>query len=274
MKLFRQLVSITAMTFLALSLTMCSKSPNEPEEDVDAPALPPAESMQMDLSAFGGSLTGLAKPADPTTKLNFTNAVARVAFVNATVAATLASPVALFAAALSQPPTLERDGKFHWVYEVRVGPTVWKAELVGWKSTNINWQMYVSGNTGDLQLADFMWYDGWSSVDNIKGQWMFYDPSKPDASEKMMSIDWQVNSETDADLTFTNLWEGNENKGDVLKYLAKGTDRSIEYTDASENETWKIFWDAETTAGYLHVPGYNDGNPAYWDENHNDIEAP
>jgi len=57
--------------FAIFSVMACEKNPAESK--AEKPALPPAQSMQMDLSTFG-SPSALGKAAVPTTKNNFANA--------------------------------------------------------------------------------------------------------------------------------------------------------------------------------------------------------
>ncbi|NIA30963.1 MAG: hypothetical protein GWP06_13750 [Actinobacteria bacterium] len=265
----------TALTLLAalVVLLACSKNPVN-EEQPQQPALPPAGSMTVDLSTFGKTL---AKPAETTLQDNFNNAAIRVAFVNSLVFVNMAIPTALFAAAITQNPILKDDAKFHWVYQQTIGLTTYEADLAGWVDVNtkrVNWEMYVTNPKFKPVLSKFKWYDGWTNPDNNSGQWTFYNPQKPDVAERMLTINWEHNSAEDANLAFANVWDSHAEKGDTLRYVVKDTDRSILFYDNSENLTWTIFWNAVTTAGYLHVPGYNNGEPAYWDKNHNDIQAP
>lgn len=264
---------------ILLSGMGCDKNPVD-NEDPPLPVLPPAESMRLDLSTFGIPQTGLAKPTTttiPATQNNFNNAVIRATIVNAVVAVHMIVPSAIFAAALSEKPILGQDGKFHWIFQAKVGITTFEANLAGWidqKELKVYWEMYVTNPLMSPKLDKFMWYDGWSEVENKQGQWMFYNPQKPDESEEQLQIDWYHNDENDSRLTFKNVWASHVEVGDRLDYIAADENRSIDFLDASKEETWKIFWDAITTAGYLHVPDYNNGGPAYWDANHQDVEGP
>lgn len=263
---------VIAALFISLG---CDKNPNDPEEPV-APTLPPAQSMQLDMSAFG-TPQSLGKTADPLSQTNFNNAVIRVAIVNTVVAAHLVVPTTIFAAAISEKPVLGTDGKFHWIYQITWGLTTFEADLAGWidpTKLKINWEMYVTNPLHQPTLDKFLWYDGWASLENQNGQWTFYNPDKPSEKEQVIKIDWAHKSETDASLAFENVWNSHEEKGDILEYLVKDDDRTMAFFDKSENTDWTIYWHAVTSAGYLHVPDYNDGEPAHWDENHNDIDAP
>ena len=257
--------------FAIISVMACEKNPTESK--AEKPALPPAQSMQIDLSTFG-SPTGLAKAAEPTTKANFANAAVRVAIINTVVVAHLTIPAAVFVAAASQKPTLQEDAKFHWVYQVTVGLTTYKADLAGWvdrANKKVRWEMYVTNPLYQPALTDFLWYEGWANLENSQGQWTFNDPQQTSAKVPVITIDWNYKSDQDAVLTFANVWQGHAEQGDTLEYKVKNSDRSIQFFDKSESLTSIIFWDAVTGAGYLQVPGYNNGLPAYWDENQNDI---
>ncbi|MBN2413000.1 hypothetical protein JXQ31_15035 [candidate division KSB1 bacterium] len=255
----------------------CEKNPTDTMPETTAPTLPPAGSMTLDVSMFNSNTGSLAKAASPESKSNFNNAVIRVALINTAVLTGMAVPTAVFVAAITEKPTLEPDGKFHWVYVVQYGTMTFKAELTGWvdiTDNKIKWEMFITNNAYKPALENFKWYEGWSNLENDKGQWVIYNPQKPAAPEKVIQLDWQYNNENDRNLIFTNV-SGNENgNGDILKYTVLNTDCKIEFFDKSENFNSIIFWDSVTTAGYLQVPNYNNGQPAYWDENHDDIAPP
>jgi hypothetical protein len=260
---------------LLFSAMSCDKAPVESERPLQ-PLLPPAQSMKINLSNFGLLQSTLTKPVFPTTQNNYNNAVMRVAIVNTVVAVHMIIPSAIFAAALAEKPILGQDGKFHWIFQTKAGVTTFEADLAGWivhSEQKVYWEMYVTNPLMVPSLDKFIWYDGWSGIENKQGQWVFYNPQKPDEGETQLQIDWYYNNENDAQLTFKNMWESSSDAGDELDYVVADNNRSMDFLDVSKNETWQIFWDAETTAGYLHVPGYNSGEPAYWDENHQDIES-
>ena len=127
MKFNNYLLALLGIAILLAGMA-CEKNPVE-TEDPTPPALPPAESMKLDLSTFGIPQGSLAKSADPTTQANFNNAVIRAAIVNTVVAVHMIVPSAIFAAALSEKPVLGQDGKFHWIFKVTVGLTTFEADL-------------------------------------------------------------------------------------------------------------------------------------------------
>ena len=248
-------------------ISNCDKNPEEPEKK-EPPTLPPASSMTVDFSTFttGG---GLAKSTR--SQQHFATAAVTVLLVNAWVGVGLSVPVFLFAQAINTTPVLETDGKFHWRYTSKFALVQYSTDLVGWIDTEAKvsrWEMYVSAGK---QLNHFKYYDGYAALDLQSGQWIFYREAAPDSGRPMIQLDWQISSDTVRTLTFTNVLKGNSGQGDVLAYNVNGRELSMAYTDASENTTATIYWDAITTAGCIEAPNYNDGQPGCWDEKHDDI---
>lgn len=262
---------LLVLTHLLL-VTSCKddNSPTGPEqqqEEVQEPVMPPTNSMKIDLSDFlGNRKSGLAK-APVLSKQNFGMAVVTTTVLNTWVVVGLSVPVAIFARALQETPALESDAKFHWRY-TELG---YEVDLVGWidiQNKQTVWEMYV---THLSNLDHFLWYSGRANLDATAGDWLFYDISQPATQVEIIKIDWVNNSETDRQLAFTNVLVNTENYGDILKYTVKDDDRKIEFHDSAKDEDLIIYWDAVTTAGYFQAPDYKDGLPAYWDENHDDV---
>jgi len=254
------------LIFTLLNLIIaCDKNPTEAEKT--PPVLPSVNTMQVNLSLF--TTSSLAKE-NSISQWNFTTAVITVTIVNAWVVLGLAAPVFVFGSALQDQPELQSDGKFHWIYNTSFLSVPYTADLAGWldvPNTQSVWEMYITFGS----LNNFLWYDGRCNFTATSGDWIFYDETRPDTLNPKIRIDWINNSETDRSLTFTNVFAGNEYEGDILKYTVNGTALSVEFYDASVGTTVIIAWDAVTTAGYIQAPYYNNGQPAYWDENHNDL---
>jgi hypothetical protein len=262
-----------AVTYLWMSFFVgCSKDSNPANSTAEPPELPPAQSMSFDLSTFSTNSAG--KQAVVLSKNNFANAASRAILINTVVIAALAIPAATLAAALSQQPALEQDGKFHWIYQTTTKGFNLEADLAGHidiQAKRIIWEMFITCNNAGLQLDNFKWYEGFVNLENSEGEWTIYDFTQPDSSVKVATINWIYNNREDAQTIFKNIYEGAEGYGDTLTYSVDGKDCQIVYVDKSADETAIIAWNSETTAGYLQVPHYNDGQPAYWNEDRNDI---
>jgi len=267
-------ISLTLVFFL-ISLFACEKNATEPENNTP-PALPPVESMQFDLSLFNSpSNNSLAKTA--VSKQNFAAAALRVLFIKTAVTFAAIVPTAVFAAAISQEPVLQEDGKFHWIYMVQNGTNTFSADLAGWidmQTTEIVWEMYVSSNTHSPELDQFLWYEGRSNLGNEEGWWLFYDDKSPDSLLEVLKIDWQIPDVNHRELILSNVNQSWEGFGDSLTYTMEMNENFLIFFDASENQTSTIFWDAQTGAGFIEWFDYKEGTKSYWDENQDDTTGP
>jgi hypothetical protein len=273
MKLFAPKFFAVGLVFFMLGLTACEKNPTDSKSQ--KPDLPPPSSMAVDLNVFNNA-AGLANTgADQTTVgLNFIAARLTVGAINLAVLAHTSVPVLTFAAALSQPPALTDDGKWHWIYSVSNNTgQKFQADLAGWidESARVSrWEMRITTSGIGAPLNDFLWYTGQASLNNDSGQWDIYDSTQPDNSVKVVHIDWDHPSATKATLKFTVVKPQVPENGDVLTYKADGSGRMVTFFDQSANTTLDISWDAVTNAGYIIAPNYNNGQKSCWDSQLND----
>jgi hypothetical protein len=257
---------------LAATLSGCGDAPTDPLSDgagpvSEAPELPPLQSMQMDLSFFGSP--GQAPTSDAEgLKLNFLNAAVRAAYIQVTVATIMAPPTLAFAAAIHTYPSYV-DGSYLWIYTWVDDGQDHQIRLRGTPMDNhVDWELYVALPGADPEL----WFSGQSRTDRDQGHWRFRDFTA-EGDPEVLRVDWEVNSDVDAFLTFRNVYVGQEEEGDELRYRADGVMRSIEFADASTGEDWDIIWNEADGSGSLRVPDYNGGVRACWDSNQEDVEC-
>ena len=269
-----KLLAMGILIVFLFSLTTCEKEPTEPEDL--APELPPVQSIQPDLSFFKTN-ANYSLHKTTLSKNNFIAAAARVVVINTTVLLASVVPTAVLVAALSQQPTLEDDGKWHWVFTAKEGLNTFSVDLAGWIDTpnaEVVWEVYITSNTHTPDLDHFQWYEGRSKIGNKEGWWIFHDDKSPDSLVDVIRVDWQITDETDSELMFTNVKQSSSEYGDYLKYGIELTDRFLIYFEAVENRTNTIYWNAETKAGYIEWFNHNDGAKSYWDENLEDTTGP
>lgn len=267
-------VFIAMLVVVHFAMVACSDNPTETEKK-DAPPLPPAESMQIDISLFTGKQQ-LAKAAVLAGQ-NFNNAAVRVLVINTLVVLTMSLPMATLAAAVSQDPTFENDGKFHWTYTVQQGANVVQADFAGWIDTpnqETVWEMRVTNTRSNPPLNNFLWYEGRASLTSKEGYWEVYDARQPSNSPKVLRIDWSRPAADKANLEFTVVMPGIPENGDKITYAVNGNERSIRFFDSSKSQALDVFWDAQIGTGYLLAPDYNNGEKACWDEQQNDVTCP
>ncbi len=241
----------------------------EEEEIAQIPELPPAASMTMDFSAFGGSK--LAPDLLPPGK-NFTNAATRVLFLDVAVILALAPPATFFKSASNAAPIDQGDGSWLWSTDVIFLGKKYQANLTGIpKVFGASWSMKVTSDQYKVPLDNFEWYKGESTLANTSGNWQFFDPDVPKEAKQIATIEWAVEAVDKGKIVFTNTDNRNPNFNDKLTYSVDGTKALITFYDASENIASEITWDLITTAGSIKVPNYNNGERAYWDENKQNV---
>ncbi|MDZ7267889.1 MAG: hypothetical protein ONB48_10705 [candidate division KSB1 bacterium] len=262
---------MVALVCTQVVLFSCGKNPTE--ADNPKPALPPTNSMSVDLSTFQGNL-----PKTGAIGRNFLTAQLTVATINLAVLVHMSVPVLTFAAAASQTPVLKDDAKWHWIYSVSQSGQQFQADLAGWIDEDaraVRWEMRITTNAGGLQLNRFLWYTGRAELNNVSGEWTIYDHTQPNASVAVVNITWNYESAASkGSLQFTVVKPGVPENGDTLTYTSNGSQRSVEYFDKSENTRLTIAWDAVTRAGYIIAPNYNNGQKACWDSQLNDTVCP
>jgi hypothetical protein len=277
MKLFAKKLLSVGLVFSMLWLAACEKNPTESKSP--KPELPPQSSMVVDFQMFnsnaGLSKTGAGQIA---VGLNFAAARLTVGAINLAVLAHMSVPVLTFAAAISQEPVLKDDGKWHWIYSVfNTSGQQFQADLAGWidESAQVSrWEMRISTTGLGAPLNKFLWYTGQAALKNDSGKWEIYDSAQPNNSVKVVHIDWDHPSMTNATLKFTIVKPQVPENGDVLTYKAEGSGRMVTFFDQSANTTLDISWDVVTHAGYIIAPNYNNGQKSCWDSQLNDTTCP
>jgi len=251
-----------------------------------APALPPDESLTVDLSAFndGESMvpeipdTGNAiqqSPGTPVAGENYTNAATRVVTINTAIASALAFPTGLFKMAKDTVPVKQSDGSWVWSYSMTYDVFVVDSKLIGVPDGDKTyWTMKVSVDNPIIPITDFEWYTGMSTESNTSGSWQFNDMYTPTEQNPTVKLDWSVEVlRENVDLIIENIDTRSDYLGDVLLYNVKPGIASMSFNDISEGEMWDIIWDVETGAGSITVPNYKSGEKSCWDAQKQDIQC-
>jgi len=266
---------VAALIAVHMLMTACEKNPTG-ADNKQQPALPPQNSITLDLNAFNQALPKGQADANAV-GLNFIAARLTVASINLAVGSILAIPTATFVAALSQQPVLQADGKFHWIFTVNDGAKSFQADLAGWfdeQAREAVFEMRISTTGVTPALNNFLWYEGRAQLDNKTGYWEIYDALRPANAIKVLRIDWQAPDQNNATLELTAVEQGVPTFGDKVTYNVAGTTRIVQHFDASENASITITWDAVTKAGSITAPNYNNGSKACWDSQLNDVTCP
>ncbi len=262
------------------------------------PAIPPMETFLIPFDAFTGNETsavpsgtepriqftslvvpdGGELPVSPAAigdKSNWNHATFNVGFWNVVVVVGLAVPVAAFAASFQNIPLQQPDGSWVWSYSVRIGSTVYSAELHGeYIAQGVRWEMRISKEGG---YQDFLWYYGENNLPATEGFWIMKEsPEKPN---DLLRIDW---SRSIADGTYairyTNIVPGGpENGGYIDVQYTKEIPYDYLwdiYNKGQDNHTY-IEWSDSTKEGRVQdFKHFGDDDWHCWDSGHMNVACP
>ncbi len=256
---------------LWLGATACSSDSTSPADHGEPPSLPPATSMQADLSLFdaAGAQDVVGSPA--VVGSNFLAAAVSVSLARAATIVVMAVPVATFAAAASNTPVYE-NGAFHWTYNVSENGQQFQADLSGSAQASQSlWEMRISSTATTPPLSDFLWYSGTASLDGTAGAWHIYDGTQPSSGTALLGITWTHVSATDWSVEFTNVNPSAVQVGDKLTYGSSGDLRTVQFLDASASAQTTVEWNDVSHTGSILSPGFNGGVRGCWDATFQDV---
>lgn len=240
-------------------LTSCKGKDEQPD-------LPPASSMKMDFSSFGGSS---GKTADSTG--NWGYSAVNVGVWNVVLYLNLVVPTGAFAESFNHDPKWDRKDE-HWIWAYDFNWLAhYNAQLHGWiEGDHVNWEMHIS-QTGGFQ--DVIWFSGTSALDNSNGSWVLNkDGNDP---KSYISMNWTKVSDTEMDITFTNILSGDPGQGDYI-HAGHTTadprwDRFYTIYHTSDSHTTEIEWHHLNQNGRVKDSvWFGDSNWHCWDELHVD----
>lgn len=263
-----------APVLVALALLTASAHPGCGGGDVaeEGPALPPATSMDFDISLFAS--------ASKRQFANFSAAAFRIWWLEASVARALVVPAASLAAAMSVAPVFS-GGRWIWDFETVSGGKTYGAHLEGWfdggarEGTSLNLEMRLTCSGCTPALDDFLSYDGHFEVEEARGRWQFYSPEIGTTNRSLVRVDYLVPDATRSTLeVVNNRADGHQDAGDEITLAIDGDSVLLSVRDESQGLDYTAGWSATTTAGWLQVPNYNAGVKACWDDAHVDTDCP
>lgn len=257
----KQIIALFMVGIFILGLGLSSCKKKDPK-----PTLPPRESMVQDLSIGGGS-----KSMDSTQSV-YNDAAFRVGVWNLVLFVTLVVPVTTFGEAFSYDASWENDiDAWVWSYQKGVGLKTYDCELQAYaEGDSVHWKMYVSHDT---DFSDFLWYEGWSEINNNGGRWVMYE--SPTKTNELLAINWSKNNiDNTVYITYTNVCPSTitphgTNNGSYISYGTQTGAYNRFYTihnEADSNTTY-IEWNfGDETGRIKDTKTYNDVWYC-WDEN-------
>ncbi len=288
-----------SIAFAALLVAGCSGDDPAGPSDQQAPALPSASTMTIDLSFFQG-VTANSRPAEqgksgrPTLteaagKENFINAALRVAFIHRMFCEALKAPVSAFALAIHSVPQRQPDASWLWTYIYVENEIEYGIYLFGTNAGDrTEWRMEVSTNNPQMPLDHFVWFDGEALKYESRGYWQFYEPvlgppAVPASTvlqtpgKQSIRMDWLNLTGNVHQLNVMNNDPDSPDTGDELVVYSSPVESYITFTDASDPAVvYQIAW-CPDGSGSIQVPDYpvdNPGQKACWDTNQFDVACP
>ena len=250
------------------------------EKESESLQLPPAESMEMNFSAFVSEKSATMSEID--TKFNYNLSKINVGFWQLIISGTLAVPVASFKTALTKMPVKTGDKSWQWSYSVNGFASAYTARLTGEiVSDSVEWKMYVS-KAGVGAFDELLWFSGKSAVNRSGGYWVLNHSQQ--YQEPLLRIDWKIENNKVADIKYTIVRELNDfrqpevNKGAYIQYGLQNETYNAFYSIhvwgpvVQEFVDINIEWSTTTYEGRVKSPrDYNDTDWHCWDANGNDV---
>jgi len=262
---------------LLLIFTACEKD----QGNKKAPEIPPLETMFNDF----GEMTNITKSLE-TGKTNWVYSATTLTVWNAIVWSRLALPVAAFKSATSYQPEVINDVTWTWQWKYPIANNdEYTARLTGTLQTasTIKWEMYIS-KTGDGAFDDFLWFEGTSATDGKDGQWILY--CGPGYPEKLLQVDWKIEVEEIAEITYTYQRKLNDSRtsdkfyGSTMTYglQESGFDvfASISAYDFQTEQTGntEMEWNRNDYSGHVKAElFFGDEEWHCWDNYGNDVDC-
>jgi len=276
----KKIIKLLLILFLASGLiTGCKKDKGDP------PVLPPVASMDVDFSNFELE----KKSADillpkGVENFNWESAAGVAAIFRSVLFTTLAVPVLSFHLAINRDPVYLEDKMWQWSYQTNVFTDTYKARLTGQiRTSNVEWNMYITKQGGTGTFENFLWFTGTSSLDGKSGQWKLN--HSPQFREPVLQIDWEKTGAEVGKITCTyvrtlnNARLADPFKTSYIEYGKKtGTYDSyytIYYYNGADFSNMAVEWSSTGRNGHVMCEDiFTDTEWHCWDANYVNINCP
>jgi len=249
-------ISAIVAVFMIIAVTGCEKDKND-----EAPELPPATSMIIDMDDFSQTKTSGSYE-------HIGLAIGHVLYWNTMLKIGFAVPVASYQEAFNQEAERIDNDSWQWTYNVDVFDVTYTAVLTADVTGEIvDWAMVVSQEDG---FQDFVWYTGSSNVTATSGTWTLYqNPSEP---AEQIVITWNHDYENETfDIQYLNV--SDDAYAGSLIFYEKTEDpifnAHYELYNSQAGTSVEINLNTETHVGNIIV----DDVPYCWDEDYLDTEC-
>ncbi len=256
----RNIPILSIIIFLVSVHTSCVKPEKIP------PVLPPVESILLDLSFF--------KEATGEESTYYNDAVEEIVFWQILINDSFSFQKDLLETVLDNE--LEYQAEQTWLINDELIRNNKSYDILLFcidETDTVRSKLYFSIDTTYINLLT---YDGISFNDNSQGNWIINKPDTLNTYIKFLTVNWNIYSEENKEIKFTNSLPGGDNGNYILS--KDSTDGIYDsyinlYNKANENRTI-IQWNSLTNKGRIQdLLKYSNEDWYCWDENFSDTEC-
>lgn len=114
-------------------------------------------------------------------------------------------------------------------------------------SDRVNWEVIIDGTFGGESLDNFAAIKGFTSNDEMNGEWELYDLENPGSSANPVAeYAWDIRSENDYDLTLDSEYTSSFSS---ISYTRKDAENDL--ITHTGDTTLQVFWDEENDLGWI-----------------------
>lgn len=279
MKYFAHILCIIT---ISLAVFSCDNSENANSDILTTqPEIPPNRTLQPDFTPIisSGSREKLNTANTEAVGQNFIEAKQRGAVIGSFLGLNVAFPAALVGAASSTTPEMTSPGVWEWNFMRKNPLTNGNVEsnliaTIDADNGSVAWQLLLDATGAVVEFQDFEILTGSSTLDGTSGQWDINAFTPETGNENLATTNtWSIDVDSLLTLNSTIELDFSPLKDDEFSFTQQDTLNTLTFTDSSEGETTEITWKMATTAGQLVAPNFNNGEPACWDANKEDVDC-
>lgn len=275
----KYLSNIFILFVLVGVVTTCDDNSSNSNSDLltTQPQIPPAQTLKPDLSPIVTTSSQGKTVSTLAIGQNFIEARQRGAVIGSFLGLNVAFPASLVGAASSTTPEMTSPGVWEWNFMHENPLTSGNVEsnlvaTINADSGNVNWVLQLDANGTLIEFQDFQILTGTSTLDGTSGQWDINTFSPETNNQNVATTNsWSIDTDSLLTLNSTIKLDFSPLNGDEFAFSQQDTLTTLTFTDVSESATTQIAWIPVTSAGKIIAPGFNNGEPACWDENKEDI---
>ncbi len=241
--------------------------------EAEPPQLPPAQTMAPEIAALALAPDEAKYPTDTadTQHAHFSVAWSHFDWITQYLVEVVAIPISATQRAEGQDA--QRYSSDVWQWSIKM--LAFDITMLAQGDFRSGYDVTYQTDGPDLGLNDFDWVTGHFSTDLTAGNWLFYGQSYTDGDNSALQVDWEIVSETERTLLFTNVRADDPAQGHTWEFSRAGNLATVTYENPS-SEDWSalISWDINTGVGSIQANAYRQGELSCWNTDFIDVECP